>query len=140
MILKITTVLLALILLVAFSSACIVVVTNATPGYYGTGVPTYYGTTYTVPPKAELSIIRNEFSHDAEGNAIGIVSIKNVSNYTVNIAPVTGKFYDSNMNLVYSSTDTIVNLGPNETWDYTFTCLGANCNKVTTFKVDVTYN
>ena len=139
MTLKIAIVLLALLSLLVFSAACVVVITNTTPGYYGTGVPTYYGGTYTVLPKAELSIIRNELSHDAEGNAIGIVSIKNVSNYTANIASVTGKFYDSNMNLVYSSTDTIVNLGPNETWDYTFTCLGANCNKVTTFKVDVNY-
>jgi hypothetical protein len=134
---KIAAVLILVAVLLVTASACVVVVTNASPNYYGTGVTTYYG---TVLPKAELVITRNELSHDIEGNKIGIVSIKNVSNYTANIASVTGKFYDSNMNLVYSSTDTIVNLGPNETWDYTFTCMGANCSKVTTFKVDVTYN
>lgn len=136
---KIKVVVLGLILLLVLfsSSACVVVVTNTGPGYYGPGGTTYYE---TVKPKAELSITRNELSHDIDGNKIGIVSIKNVSNYVANIASVTGKFYDASMNLVYSSTDTIVNLKPGETWDYTFTCLGANCNKVTTFKVDVTYN
>jgi hypothetical protein len=133
---KIAAVLLILALLLTFTSACIVV-TTAAPGYGG--VPTYYGT-ITVAPKTELSITRNELSHDGAGNAIGLVTIKNIGSYTQDIAAVTGKFYDSNMNLVYSSTDTILNLGPGESWDYTFTCSGANCDKVRTFKVDVSYN
>lgn len=136
---KIAIVLLILILLLASSSACVIVVTNTAPGYYGT--PTYYGTTqYTVPPKTTLSIIKNQLSHDAAGNAIGLVSIKNIGDVTQDIASVTGKFHDANNNVIYSSTDTILSLAPGATWDYTFTCSGANCNKVTTFTVDVNYN
>jgi hypothetical protein len=115
MIKKIAVVLTLLLLLLVANSACVVVITNTGPGYYGTGGTTYYD---TITPKAQLEITRNELSHDFDGNKIGIVSIKNVSDYNCNIASVTGKFYDASMNLVYSSTDTIVNLGPGETWDY----------------------
>ncbi len=131
---KIAVGVLILTLLLAFSSACIIEVTTVAPGYGGG--PTIYG---TLTPQTQLSITRNELSHDAAGNAIGLVSIKNIGNFTQDIASVTGKFYDANHNLVYSSTDTILSLAPGATWDYTFTCSGANCNKVTTFTVDVTY-
>jgi hypothetical protein len=138
---KIAIISLILILLLVFSSACVVVVTNTAPGYYGTGVPTYSGTTqYTIPPKTTLSIIKNQLGHDEAGNAIGLVSIKNTGNVTQDIASVVGKFLDANNALVSSSTDTILNLAPGATWDYTFTCSGANCNQVKTFKVDVNYN
>jgi hypothetical protein len=137
---KIAIGILALTLLLTFSSACVVVVTNTAPNYNGTGNytggPTYY---QTVPPKTQLLITRNELSTDGAGNRIGLVSIKNVGNVTQDIASVTGYFYDANMNLVYSSRDTILDLKPGESWDYTFTCSGANCNQVRTFKVDVTY-
>jgi hypothetical protein len=142
--LKVAVVALLLLLVLTSSSACVVVVTNTGPGYYGTGVPTYYGTTAptyygTVQPQAVLSIVRNELAHDKDGTALGLVSIKNVSDHTCEFASVTGQFFDVNNNLIYTSTDTILNLGSGETWDYTFTCSGTNCNKVATFKVDVTY-
>ncbi|MHB8104323.1 MAG: FxLYD domain-containing protein [Dehalococcoidales bacterium] len=137
---KLAIVVLALALLLTFSSACIVITTPA-PNYYGTsnltGVPTYYT---TVAPKTTLSITKNQLSKDAAGNVIGLVSIKNIGSNTQDIASVTGKFFDSSNNLIYSSTDTILNLAPGATWDYTFTCNSANANKVTTFTVDVNYN
>jgi hypothetical protein len=132
---KIAIGVLALVLLLTFTSACVVVVTNAP---YGT--ITYNGTPiYTNTPQAQLSITRNELSHDAAGNAIGLVTIKNVSSYTAEGVQVTGKFYDANNNLVYSTKDNILSLKPDETWDFTFTCNGTACKTVRTFTVDVTY-
>jgi len=133
---KIAVVLLVLTLALTFTSGCVVVVTTA-PGYGG---PTYGTQTFTVAPLTTLSIVRNELSQDASGNKIGLVSVKNIGNATQDIASVTGKFLNSSGAIVYSSTDTILNLAPGETWDYTFTCSGANCNTVTTFTVDVNYS
>jgi hypothetical protein len=133
---KVGAMLLVLALALIFTSGCIVV-TTAGPGY---GVPTYGTQIITVPPKTTLSITRNQLSQDASGNKIGLVSITNIGAATQDIASVTGKFLNSSGVIVSSSTDTILNLVPGETWDYTFTCSGANCNTVTTFTVDVTYN
>jgi ABC-type metal ion transport system substrate-binding protein len=127
---------LVLILLLTFSSACVVVVTNAPP--YGT----YNGTTIytTTTTKAQLTILKNELTKDTAGNKIGLVTIKNVSNYTAENIRLTGKFLDANNNIVYQANDTILSLGPNESWDFTFTCQGASCGSVRTFTVDVTYS
>lgn len=129
-----------LIMLLAISSACVVVVTNVPPTYYGTGnvtgVPTYY---QTVAPNTQLQILNNKLTHDASGKAIGLVTIKNVGSNTADSATVTAKFFDANNNLVYTTQDSVLSLGPGESWDFTFTCNVANCNKVTKFTVDLTY-
>ena len=57
------------------------------------------------PRKAELAIIKQELTRDEEGNVIYLVSVKNISQVTVELAEVEVSFYDSQDNFVGSTTD-----------------------------------
>jgi len=91
-----------------------------------------------VASKAEISILKKELTKDGAGNAIVLVTIKNVGSVTAELAEVRVKFYDAQKNLIDSSRDSILNLMPDKTWDFTFTCSGEGCSQIKSYDIEVT--
>ena len=89
-------------------------------------------------PTAQLTILRQELTRDETGAMVVYVTVKNNSQNVAELAEVSVDFYDSNKNYVDSATDSVINLRPNETWDFTFRCEGAGCSEVTSAEVRTT--
>lgn len=66
-------------------------------------------------PRAELTVIKKEMSRDASGNTALYVTVKNTSRNVAELAEVTVSFFDAQKNLIDSSRDSVMNLGPDET-------------------------
>jgi hypothetical protein len=130
---KIAGVILFLTMLFTFASGCIVAVTTVAPGYGVT--PTYYNN--GVGSSASVEITSNQITKDAAGNAVGLVTIKNVSNVTAGLVAIDAKFYSSQNVLVYSAQDSIMNLQPGGTWDFTFST-SVSYNVARTLQVQAT--
>jgi hypothetical protein len=89
------------------------------------------------PRKAELAIIQQELTQDEEGNVIYLVSVKNISQVTVELAEIEVSFYDSQDNFIGSTTDSVLNLRPDDTWDFYIQCQG-DCRDIQRCDVQVT--
>ncbi|MBN1162114.1 MAG: hypothetical protein JXA17_09225 [Dehalococcoidales bacterium] len=94
-------------------------------------------TTEGVPRKAELAILKQELTTDQDGNVVLFVSVKNISQVTVELAEVKISFYDSHDNIIDSSTDSVLNLEPDDIWDFYFHCQGS-CQDVKRYDIEVT--
>ena len=88
-------------------------------------------------PMAQLTILRQELTKDETGATVLYVTVKNDSHNVAELAEVNVDFYDSKKNNVDSATDSIINLNPRETWDFTFRCEGARCSEVTGADINV---
>ncbi len=66
------------------------------------------------------------------------VTVKNVGSSTIGFAEVRVKFYNANKTLIGTSSDGIMNLSPNESWDFTLKCLGAGCDQVKSYEITAT--
>lgn len=115
---KIATFMLVLLVLLASGSSCV--------------------QTVGVMQKPELAVVKKELTKDAAGNAVVLVTVKNVSGVTAELAEVKVKFYDAQKNLIDGAVDSVLNLKPNETWDFTFPCSGERCSQVKSFETEVT--
>ncbi len=91
-----------------------------------------------VASKAEISILKKELTKDQAGNAVALVTIKNVGSVTAELAEVRVKFYDAQKNLIDSSRDSILNLKPDATWEFSLTCSGERCNQIKSYDIEVT--
>jgi len=89
-------------------------------------------------PKAELTVIKKEMARDASGNMALHVTVKNTSRNVAELAEVTVSFYDVKKNLIDSSRDSVMNLGPNETWDFIIPCQGERCNEAKSYEIKTT--
>ena len=89
-------------------------------------------------PMAELAILNQELTKDATGATVLYVTVKNTSHAVAELAEVTVDFFDADNNLVDSSRDSVLNLQPNETWDFTFRCEAARCSEVTRADIKAT--
>jgi hypothetical protein len=98
---------------------------------------TFLQSTEGPPRKAELAIIKQELTQDEEGNVIYLVAVKNISQVTVELAEVEVSFYDSQDNFIGSTTDSVLNLRPDDTWDFYIQCQGA-CHDIQRCDVEVT--
>ncbi|MBN1692711.1 MAG: DUF3124 domain-containing protein [Dehalococcoidales bacterium] len=98
---------------------------------------TFIQSTEGPPRKAELAILKQELTRDTEGNVTVLVSVKNVSQVTVELAEVKVSFYDSQDNFIDSLTDSVVNLKPDDTWDFYIGCSGS-CQDIKRYDVEVT--
>jgi hypothetical protein len=98
---------------------------------------TFLQSTEGPPRKAELAIINQELTRDEEGNVVYLVSVKNISQVTIELAEVKVNFYDSQDNFVGSTTDGVLNLRPDDTWDFYIQCQGA-CVDIKRCDVEVT--
>ena len=101
-----------------------------------------YGTsciqTSGIVPKAELAILNHELIEDQAGNAVVLVTIKNVGSFNAELAEVRVIFYDAQKNLIDSSRDSVLNLKPDETWDFTLSCSDERCDEIKSYDVEVT--
>lgn len=92
-----------------------------------------------VAPRVEVVILSHKMTTDATGQRVVLVTVKNISYNTAELAEVQVKFYDGQKNLVDYATDSVLNLKPDETWDFTIPCSGSNCGMVVSYEVSVTY-
>ena len=95
-------------------------------------------TTGGIAPKAELAILKKELTEDQAGNAVVLVTIKNVGSVNAELAEVRVTFYDAQKNIIDSSRDSILNLKPDETWDFTLSCSGERCSQIKSYDIEVT--
>ena len=89
-------------------------------------------------PVAQLSILKQELTRDETGAMVANITIKNTGNVVAELAEVTVDFYDANRNYVASARDSIINLGPTETWDFVIKCEAERCSEVTTADIKAT--
>ena len=89
-------------------------------------------------PGAELTVIKKELVRDTSSNVTLHVTVKNTSRNVAEIAEVTVSFYDSQKDLIDSSRDSVMNLGPDETWEFNIPCRGERCNEVRTYEIKAT--
>ena len=89
-------------------------------------------------PRAELTVIKKEMARDSSGNTELHVTVKNTSRNMAELAEVTVSFYDALKNLIDSPRDSVMNLGPDETWDFNIPCQGERCSDVKTYEIKTT--
>jgi hypothetical protein len=89
-------------------------------------------------PRAELTVLKHELTRDQSGKAVILVTVKNTSNVKAELAEVKVRFYDAQKNLIDSSRDSVMNLGPDETWDFTIACQSDRGNEVKSYEIETT--
>jgi hypothetical protein len=87
-------------------------------------------------PAGELAVIDHEMVSGESGSAEVRVTVKNIGPGMAELARVTVKFYDAQKSLIDSSSDSVMNLGAGETWDFKITCRGARCNQVKSYEIE----
>jgi len=92
--------------------------------------------TGSTPLAGELAVINHDMTRGESGSVEVQVTIKNVGSVMVELAQVTVSFYDTNKNLVDSSSDSVMNLRPGEIWDFEITCQGARCSQVKDYEIE----
>lgn len=78
-------------------------------------------------PRATLAILNKEMARDDTGAVVARITVKNTSRSVAELAEVAVDFYDARKNLVGSASDSVMNLGPDETWEFEITCRGERC-------------
>jgi hypothetical protein len=97
-----------------------------------------FGCAGTVTPqRGELAVINKELVRDQSGNVTVRVTVKNVGSVMAELAEVTVNFYDAGKDLVDSSSDSVLNLRPGETWDFNIACQG-DSSKVKSYDIETT--
>jgi hypothetical protein len=89
------------------------------------------------PRKAEIAVLEQELIKDQDGNVTLLVSVKNVSQVTIELAEVKVNFYDSQDNFIDSSTESVLNLRPDDIRDFSIPCRGS-CQDVKRYDIEVT--
>jgi hypothetical protein len=88
--------------------------------------------------RAELTVIEKHLSTGASGNVTLAVTVKNTGRVIAELAEVKVSFYDAQKNLIDSEQDSVINLKPNETWDFIIPCTGDNCGKIASYEIETT--
>ena len=88
--------------------------------------------------RAELAVIKKELITDQSGRAALAVTVKNTGRVKAELAEVKVSFYDAQKNLIDSSRDSVLNLGPDETWDFTIPCAGERCGEIKSYDIETT--
>jgi hypothetical protein len=88
--------------------------------------------------RAELIVINKHLSTGASGNVTLAVTVKNTGRVIAELAEVKVSFYDAQKNLIDSEQDSVINLKPNETWDFIIPCTGDNCGKIASYEIETT--
>ena len=94
------------------------------------------GTSSGPPPQGKLTVIDHEITGVASGNVAVELTVKNTGTVMVELAQVTVSFYDAQKNLIDSTSDSVMSLGPGETWDFEIKCPGARCSQVKSYDIE----
>lgn len=89
-------------------------------------------------PVVEITILRQELTKDETGTAVLYLTIKNETRSVAELVDVSVDFYDADRNFVDNARDSIMNLRPDDTWDFTFKCQGTRCSEITSAEVNTT--
>ncbi len=87
------------------------------------------------PPRGELAVISHEMTRGESGSVEVKVTVKNAGPVIAELARVTVTFYDAQKEPIDSSSDSVMNLRPNETWDFKITCQGTRCSQVKSYEI-----
>lgn len=87
--------------------------------------------------RAELAVLKKELKTDAAGKVTLAVTVKNTGSVNAELAEVKVNFYDAQKNLIDRAGDSVLNLGPGETWDFTIPCVG-DCSKIASYEIETT--
>lgn len=85
-----------------------------------------------------MTVLKHELTKDQAGKAVVLVTVKNTSNVKAELAEVKVRFYDAQKNLIDSARDSVMNLGPYETWDFTIACQSDRGNEVKSYEIETT--
>jgi hypothetical protein len=96
------------------------------------------GTGSSPAPSGKLAVINHEMTWGESGSVAIQVTVKNVGPVMAELAEVTISFYDASKNLIDSSSDSVMNLGPGETWEFEIACQGENCSQVKSYEIKTT--
>jgi len=66
------------------------------------------------------------------------ITIKNTGQVNAELAEVKVSFYDAQKNLIDSARDSVMNLKPDETWDFIIPCAGDDCGKIASYDIETT--
>jgi hypothetical protein len=91
-----------------------------------------------VAQKAELAILKKELTKNEAGNTVVLVTIKNIGSVNAELAEVRVTFYDAQRDIIDSSRDSILNLKPDKTWEFTLSCSGERCSQIKSYDVETT--
>ncbi len=89
-------------------------------------------------PQATVAILNKEMGRDDTGAVFAIVMVKNTSRFVAELVEVTVEFYDTRKNFISSASDSIINLGPDETWEFEIYCEGDGCGEAASCDIKVT--
>jgi hypothetical protein len=89
-------------------------------------------------PRAELSVINEVLIKDEAGGVALKVTVKNTGPVKAELAEVKVSFYDAQKELIDSTRDSVLNLGPNETWEFTIPCMGERCGEIMSYEIQTT--
>ena len=87
-------------------------------------------------PQAKLTVVNHEMTRLESGDVEVQVTVKNTTMATAELAQVTVNFYDAGKGLIDSSSDSIMNLGPGETWDFKLACQRTRCSEVSSYEIE----
>ena len=88
------------------------------------------------PQLGELAVINHEMTRGESGSVAVQVKIKNVGTVVAELAQVTVSFYDAQKKLIDSSSDSVMNLRPGETWEFELECQGERCSQVKSYQIE----
>jgi subtilase family serine protease len=95
------------------------------------------GCTDSSPPQqGELAVINHEMAREESGTVKVQVTVKNVGPVMAELAEVTVNFYDAGKNIIDSSSDSVMNLRPGETWEFEIVCQGERCRQVKSYEIE----
>jgi len=90
----------------------------------------------TSPPAGELEILSHSMTRRDSGTVEVQVTVKNVGSSTIELAQVKVNFYDLQGNLIFSSSDAVMNLRAGENWSFEIACPGASCDQVKNYEIE----
>src|SRR4030042_3422973 len=88
--------------------------------------------------RAELAVLNKELVKDGAGGTALKITVKNVSAVDAELAEVKVSFFDAKKELIDSTRDSVLNLGPNETWEFTIPCTGDRCSQIGSYEIETT--
>ena len=88
--------------------------------------------------RAELAVLNKELVKDGAGGTALKITVKNVSAVNAELAEVKVSFFDAKKELIDSTRDSVLNLGPNETWEFTIPCTGDRCSQIGSYEIETT--
>lgn len=94
------------------------------------------GTGSSPSPSGKLAVINHDMTREESGAVEVQVTVKNVGSVMAELAEVTVSFYDASKNLIDISSDSVMNLGPGEIWEFEIACQGTRCGQVKSYEIE----